>query len=664
MSILSGTLKEPGSLVSVQELQRLSCVTTRYTTGPAVFYTLGRLGMGFQPYATDERSLTETGLCIDVQHNALAFDGRIDNAQEIAIELGMRSYERSDSELVLGAFRKWGQHCFRRLTGDWALALWSAADEVLYLARDHAGTRTLYFHIGKGEALWATYLDTLLAGSRAFSISKSYVACYITGSPLRNLTPYESVHSVPPGHYVAVTKDSFTVRSHWSAAEIQETTLPCDADYEESFLSLFRQAVHRRTDSTGTALAELSGGMDSTSIVCISDDLRRSGRSDAPLLDTVSYFDDEETSLDERRYFSITEARRGKVGTHLEMAFSQRTFRSHDPAEGRYLVPGSDSLSTVREKQMAEALWWKGYRSLLSGIGGDELLGGVPDPNPELAAYIGRGNFGGLLKQSIAWSLVDRSPLFGVLLRSLSYVSELYQLPSRAVPLPPWLSPAYAEIALSALRAPTTHQPWKYSVQQLSNERTWWAIMETLPHLFPRILVRPEYRYPFLDKDLVNFLMAIPRAQLLRPNRRRSLMRRALVGIVPTEILERNAKAFQLQGVLRGLREASTSLESLFRRSHLAEAGCIQREAFQDALKQTCDGDSSQMRAVLRVIAMELWLQSENTVPGGTMRPLIPSLAAHEPRPSSSVDCTWRAGTSDGNFATQENHHALHETHH
>jgi asparagine synthase (glutamine-hydrolysing) len=395
-------------------------------------------------------------------------------------------------------------------------------------------------------------------------------------------------------------------------------------------------------------LAELSGGMDSTSIVCISDRLRKVERPDAPLLDTVSYFDDDEASLDERRYFSITEANRGKVGTHLDMAFSQRTFRSHNSTKGRYLLPGADCHSVIREKQFCDAIWRNGYRSLLSGIGGDELLGGVPDPKPELAVYFANGEFRRLLSRSIAWSLTDRSTVFHTLSSSLSYVAGLYRSSPHSTVLPSWLSTSSTEVVREIQATRIRRQPWEYTVQQLSNERTWWAILETLPHLFPRLLARPEYRYPFLDRDLVDFLMAIPRAQLLRPNRRRSLMRRALVGIVPHEVLERKTKAFAVRGALHGLRQASPWLETLFRSSHLVEAQCIQLEPFQCALRQTCEGDASQMRTVLRVIAMELWLQSENTVPGSQARPLTSSSAAAAPRPSSSVEPIWRAGTAGG----------------
>jgi asparagine synthase (glutamine-hydrolysing) len=152
--------------------------------------------------------------------------------------------------------------------------------------------------------------------------------------------------------------------------------------------------------------------------------------------------------------------------------------------------------------------------------------------------------------------------------------------------------------------------------------------METLPHLFPRIVARPEYRYPYLDKDLVTFLMSIPREQLLRPNRRRSLMRRALVGIVPHEVLERKAKAFQLRGVLQALQRARPFLEGLFQRSRLIEEGCINPDLFRSALRKACEGDAAYTRTLIRTIAMELWLQSEKTSPEARTLPFTLGSAA------------------------------------
>lgn len=628
MSILFGQLEERGALATEATLRRLSRATERYATEPSAFYISGRLGMGFQPYVSHERSATDVSSAVDIYGNALSFDGRLDNYRELAAELGVDASNATDSRIVLAAFHRWGEDCFRRLTGDWALVLWAPSHELLYLGRDHAGARTLHFRIDGDAIEWGTYLDTFLAENAGLAISKSYVACYLSGIQLRNLTPYDSIMSVPPAHYVVVGGGQVRTRAHWSATEIAEATCKSDKDYEDSFLTLLEQSVRRRANATESVLAELSGGIDSTAIVCVSDSLRRSEQAGAALVDTVSYCDDAELSLDDKRYFSIAETERGKVGTHLDMAISQRTFLPHSSAKGRYLIPGADSLSITREEQFFQAVWSKGYRSLLSGIGGDELLGGVPDPKPELADYLVSRDIRNFLRQCFAWSLIDRSPMIETLWGSVAHVARLYRTSSSSSTLPFWLSPTLTECAQATGRGYALRQRSTYTPRQLSNEGTWWSVMETLPHLFPRIVARPEYRYPYLDKDLVDFLMAIPREQLLRPNRRRSLMRRALAGIVPHEVLERKAKAFQLRGVLRALQRARPSLEGLFQQSRLVEEGCIDPDLFRSAFRKACEGEASHTRTLIRTIAMELWLQSEKTALGARTMPFTLGSAA------------------------------------
>ncbi len=252
--------------------------------------------------------------------------------------------------------------------------------------------------------LWSTHLETFLHSGMEFRLSEAYVARYLAGSPIRDLTPYEGIHSVRPAHFHASHGGAEFATPHWSPAAAATVRHKEDGDYEQHFLTLFFQAVERRAGPGAPILAELSGGMDSTSIVCASDFLRRRSDPGAELLDTVSYYDDSEASLDERRYFTITEARRGKAGTHLEMAFSGRTFSPHAGSEGIYAIPGADSLSIVRERRFDECVWKHGYRSILSGIGGDELLGGVPDPYPELSGYLRSGELRNLLAQGVAWS--------------------------------------------------------------------------------------------------------------------------------------------------------------------------------------------------------------------------------------------------------------------
>jgi len=634
MSILWGLMKEHGASVDEAELRQLSACTQRYATGDSAVFVDGCVGMGLQPYLSHARSVTEARPFIDAYGNVLCFDGRLDNFQELVELLDCHDAKSSDSKIVLAAFQRWGEDCFARFTGDWALSLWAAREQRLFLARDHAGTRSLYYSRTKSRTQWATYLDTFRAVGAELPLSKEYAAAYLSNSPVRDLTPYQEIRSVLPGHYVVVAEGAIFQRPHWSPVIHTSIRYQGDAEYDEHFLSLFRQAVARRTGPGEPILAELSGGMDSTSIVCMSDSLRRSANPDAEILDTISYFDDSEASLNERPYFSLTEARRGKVGTHLDVAFSHRTFDAPDTAFGSYQLPGSDRFSLALEHTLLPTFRERGYRSVLSGIGGDEVLGGIPDGLPQLADYLVFGRLGTFFRQAVAWSLPERSPLVATVSNTVRYTAQLYTRNNpRSRRIPPWLPKELRDGCLG--NDPTVNLvPQRIGIapHRLENALTWWQIMETLPHLSPRILFRPEYRYPMLDKDLVEYLFSIPPEQLVRPGRRRFMMRRALRGIVPVEILERRRKAFQLRAPLHAIRAAQPKLDRLITGSRIAKLGFIDVAALRRALRATADGDAEWYQATLRAIAYESWLGTraggrEVTGTAEDRQPVCPSLA-------------------------------------
>jgi asparagine synthase (glutamine-hydrolysing) len=612
MSIILGLLKERGDSVIKSELQRFSVATKQYATGPDTAYACGRLGLVLQPYASHARSRMDDRPFIDRHGNAIAFDGRLDNYEELADILGVETSIASDSEIVLEAFQYWGEDCFCRLTGDWALALWAEKEQALFLARDHAGTRTLYFRHQRSQTMWSTHLDTFLTARSDLRLSQDYVACYLACRPIRDLTPWEGVRSIRPAHYLAIRDGLVSQHAHWNPLVTSTIRYKTDSQYEEHFLHLFCQAVARRTGPGAPILAQLSGGMDSTSIVCMSDSLRRRGNPEAEILDTVSFYDDSEASLNERPYFSIVEAGRGKTGTHINTAFSQRTFDPHDdPSYGAYLTPGADSFSICQERHFYDLVWHRGYRSILSGIGGDEVLGGVPNPLPELADHLVTGRAGTLLRQSVAWSLVDRTPLLKTLYDTARYTVQLYEGVPSKTKIPPWVATQLRKRAQEIDLENTAYfTTMMMTPHRVDNGMAWWSIMETLPHLRPQLILRPEYRYPLLDKDLVNYVFAIPREQVLRPGRRRSLMRRALRGIVPFEILERRRKAFQLRAPLSTMQKANSKLEHLFADSATAKAGFVDMHALRLSLEATARGDAEWRQPLLKTIALELWLRA------------------------------------------------------
>jgi asparagine synthase (glutamine-hydrolysing) len=634
MSVIFGIHKLRGDSVTRRELFRFSAATERYAPDGTKVTVSGRTGMGIQYYRTHERSNLETGPAMDELGNMITLDGRIDNHADIAYTLDLTDKTIADSLIVLAAFRRWGEDCFSRLVGDWALALWSAKDQTLYLARDHAGARTLYFKSESAALEWATYLEPLVLGNPALSIDEQYVARYLTMQPIRDLTPYKGVRSVPPAHYLVFRDGRVTTNPHWDWMAARATRFRSDTEYDEQFLFLFKQSVARRTGPGAPVLAQLSGGMDSTSVVCLSDHIRRAqGLNSDDFLDTISLYDDTEPNWDERPYFSIVESLRGKTGIHVQISSHDRSFVAENLSDQVVHLPGRDSASLGQERVLQESYSRGGYRAILSGIGGDEVLGGVPTPDPEMAVHLMSGKLATLISRSIAWCVPGRTPLLHMLGNTLKFTIELYRPKTNLIHVGPWIAPHLTPLCAAPTRDFTSRQLNSLRTPlAICNGTTWWAIMETLPHLQPKTLVRSEYRYPFLDRDLIEFLFSVPREQLVQPGRRRSMMRRALHDIVPTEILERRRKAFMIRSPLLAIKSSAHRIQELFSQSIAVEMGWIEGTAFRGVLDTAlAKNDPKWLAGLTRAVSLELWLQSNRRLlqfPGHAHQSSLGSLRA------------------------------------
>jgi asparagine synthase (glutamine-hydrolysing) len=615
MSAIFGIRKARQRLATEVDLVHFGNASQKFGRDGLYIRAGGRVGMGFQPYHTHERSVLEDQPAIDEYGNMLTLDGRLDNYSELCTQLGLSGNRILDSSIVLKAFARWGENCFSRLVGDWALALWSDQDQLLYLARDHAGTRTLYFEQTDGDVHWSTYLDTFFVAKKSRDLDEDFAASYLACRPTRDLTPYKGIEAVTPAHYLVFNDNKMDRKIHWQWIVKDRIHYRTDAEYGEHFLTLFKSSVARRTGPGAPILAQLSGGMDSTSIVCVSDHLRIGQGAKLPdLLDTVSYFDDTEPNWNERPYFSLVEASRGKTGVHID---SSRTSFCDLTINPPSLQPRGALRCPEKDIQFDALIESGGYRAILSGLGGDELLGGVPTGIPELADYLVSAQLNKLICMAVSWCLTDRKPLVNALAETIAYTALLYR-PNR-VNLKlclPWLRACVTSRCKElARRDVTVGNSLGLAPSSVNNALTWWSVLGRLPHTRHVSPHRSEYRYPFLDKELVDFLLRVPRNQLVRPGRRRFLMREALKGIVPIDILERRRKASRIRGPLTAFRDNQEKLMRFANTRQFMVSRFLDVDEFRKALVSTTKGDNPQWwMALLRAIELEVWLRSNDAV--------------------------------------------------
>jgi asparagine synthase (glutamine-hydrolysing) len=540
----------------------------------------------------------------------ILWDGRIDNPAELVPGTLSAQSQPDDSEMIADLYERRGVDCFAQIVGDWAASICCESEKTLILAKDYLGTRPLFYRIDKSEITWSTILEplVLLSASRP-RISESYLAGWITFFPEDHLSPYEGIHSVPPASCVEIRPGKVTTDRYATFASVKTIRYVTDREYEEHFLHVFREAVRRRMDSTGPILAELSGGMDSSSIVCMADTLLASGNAQTSRLDTVTYTDASEPSWDEMPLVSAVETKRGRPGRHIELLLSEPD--AHGTLPSRFqAVPTTLNSTTAAAEEFASLVSQEKYRIVLSGLGGDEMLGGVPTPVPELADLLARCRGYEFVRQSFQWAVAKKKPVVTLWRTTMSeFLPRGITRTSNASRRIPWFNKEFAErnrpyIGFSQPRLKLFgHLP--------SLQANLWAL-EILGRQFAGtpLASRPTYdwRYPFMDQDLVAFCLAIPRSQLVRPHQRRSLMRRALAGLVPSEILERRRKAYVTRGLVNSLKyewNRSSHNQQLF----VEQLGIVDRAALKTSIHDAEQGRDVAIVPLLRTLTVERWLR-------------------------------------------------------
>ena len=239
-------------------------------------------------------------------------------------------------------------------------------------------------------------------------------------------------------------------------------------------------------------------------------------------------------------------------------------------------------------------------------MGGDELLGGPRAPALELADHLHSGALNTFLRRSLDWASYLKTPVYGLAVEALLLAGRsALRMSSKQSEPPAWVSPEFTRSPGDNQEPQPRRLPSMYSAVL-----TWDRMIATLPHLSHSPVFRYEYLYPFLDRDLVGFLARVPREQLMRPGQQRSLMRRALRGIVPAEVLERKRKAYVSRGFVVGLTRAKEALEA--DRSHWTQrpsAEYLDLARLAGALAAATKGDTQHSWiALYKAMAFKTWV--------------------------------------------------------
>jgi asparagine synthase (glutamine-hydrolysing) len=614
MSVQFGMWNQDGQPVDEDHFEKAKELLAPYGPDRCDSYREANVAINYQALHTTSESRREKLPHTSCAGSVITWDGRLDNRPELRSLCDQCvSTDATDVEIVAAAYEKWGAECFGKLVGDWALSIWNPANRLLILAKDPIGTRHLYYTFEKDQVIWSTILDPLvLLAGKSFAVEEEYIAGWLSSFPATHLTPYVGIHAVPPSSFVSIRPGKRKVSKYWDFDPGKRVRYNTDAEYEEHFRTVFRQSVRCRLRSDSPVLAELSGGMDSSSIVCMADSILASGLADTPQIDTISCYNDSEPNWNERPYFTQVEDKRGRVGRHIDVG-SQDLLNFASESERFEAVPGSLSRGVNKSQdQFIDCVISQGNRVILSGIGGDEVTGGVPTPAPEIEDLFIGAYFGVLAHRLKIWALSKRKPWFYLLLEAATHFlpPALVGVRKNKKPIA-WLRPEFVKRNRAALQGYPTRlkvlgplpsfQENLLTLNGLRRQLECCPLSAQPPH---------ERRYPFLDRDLLEFLFSVPREQLLRPGQRRSLMRRALKGLVPDGILNRKRKAFVARAPILSVCAARTNLTKTREPMISSSLGIVDANRFCEFLEEASRGQEVPIVFLMRTLVVESWLRA------------------------------------------------------
>ena len=493
---------------------------------------------------------------VDQGQYLIAADASLYRRRELLDLIGNSggSYPEGDAALILMAYLKWGENCLQYLYGDFAFVVYNKQTGEIFCGRDPLGIRPLFYSRHDQSFVFSSELRYVLASLPAKpALSREYLLdTLMTVKTDKDLSPFEGIYRLKPGHYLYYSHDALHVSQYWQADPHRKTRLNNEHEYKELFREKLVNAVYVRCAGVHNLGSELSGGLDSSAICGIAakyasqEKIPFTAFSNIFTADTGMEFKDEQEFIDamlefksmdwksvDRLIMSIPELLKYSLG--IQGCFIQQNFN-------------------IFNKGIYEAAGGKRIEVLLSGFGGDELVSARTSLSWN--ELISERQWGVMADELFYKGITPKSLLKPGLLAARYLYSLIYQTKYRAgVFTPELLDRRYANLPIKRAFAEQNqlrqhlgnkfNQPWHKTLAQ----RQYARIMQNhLPQRMEYCYTAAaqygmEYRYPLLDTDLIETCLAFPPWMKQHHGTNRYIFRQAIQGFVPEKIRQRDDKS-------------------------------------------------------------------------------------------------------------------------
>ena len=283
MSAIFGLIKFNNEPVVKQELLQMQAAMDCVRSDVNNIYCIGSVGFGHMQINYSPESQYEK-LPAESPDGNIIFTAyaRLDYRNELAKKLNIEERELQtlpDSSLVLEAYLKWQKECVHHLLGDWAFAIYNKRERQLFLARDHGGNTGLYYCSNQDYFCFSMSIQGILSLPWIDKTldTATIGALIATGRRHNSIqTAFKNIFNIKAAHYLDVAKDTEPIqKQYWDIRNIKPVVYGNEEEYIEHFLSLYQESIRSRIRTTEEVGIMLSSGLDSTSVAALA----------APILD-------------------------------------------------------------------------------------------------------------------------------------------------------------------------------------------------------------------------------------------------------------------------------------------------------------------------------------------------------------------------------------------
>jgi asparagine synthase (glutamine-hydrolysing) len=559
---------------------------------------------GHQPMASEDGAvwITYNGECYNYGELGHRLRGR-----------GHRFRSASDTEVLLHLYLEQGERFLEAIDGMFALAIWDECKQQLLLARDRLGIKPLYYFADREHLIFASEMKSLLADPRLpTDIDPAALGEYfhLLSSPDPNCI-LRGVRKLLPGHYLTVSRDGATEHRYWDLTIAPDPGRSFEADCE-AFDRLFTASVRSHMVADVPVGAFLSGGADSSAIVCAASE-----QAGTPI-ETFSITFPGLAEFDESPYAAAVARHCG--ADHHEFNLTPNLIEAIDRvvwhADEPFAISSGFALYFLA-KHARERV-----KVVLSGDGGDEVFAGyvwrhrdfaeLPDLAIAAASRLGAaadalGPISQLVPETLRRRLGQASGWEGRYLRSFTCFQR-DELPELLLPdAVAGIGEALGHSVLRRLDETAGHE--QLSRKLYADIKTT-LVSEMLTKVDRMTMAHGlEARVPFLDHRLVEWAFTVPARHKLHNGEGKRLVKKGFEDRLPREILYRPKHGFNVPLGLWIRHELHDFVRDTLTSQSLIERGLFRRNAIRQLLDDHASGRADSSNKIFALVMLELWFQ-------------------------------------------------------